>query len=259
MHRISIRYSKKVSKANKVSEEELFGLFDNLLNALRQNGQINGRDLYSSAHKGRMQATVLTVTKDALDSKYHNKYVNDYLGKIETLCNNKIEIEYVGRSEGEKNSICDCKEHNYFVLYYFNLYSSVICGSCEGAVTLFKLPKTYDNSEYYNLTSWEGAYKACVILDVHCGTGERWAMKQQCDYNSGLSKEGRAVAAKIMEVTGRPTYYFLSNFSKTAPQKDQARPCPSCGGDWHLDKPIHGYFRHKCDKCLLMSAYNNKG
>jgi predicted nucleic acid-binding Zn ribbon protein len=254
MHQISIRYTKKVD------EEMLFGLFDGLHSALRENGQVNGRERRIYAHKGKMHTIFFTVTKSALSSKYHSQDVIDFIEKIEKLCKEPLETKYNGRYEDEKDSICKCKKEKrkYLVLYYFNDSSPVICSSCDKAIPIYTLPKIHHSVNYWELVGWLNNYNACVILDVNCSVGERWAIKQQCDYKSELSKEGRAVAAKIAEVTGTPTYYFLPNFSKTPPKKDQTRPCPSCGGDWHLDAPIHGYFRHRCDKCLLMSAYNNK-
>jgi predicted nucleic acid-binding Zn ribbon protein len=253
MHQISIRYSKKVN------EENLFGLFDGLFAALRENGQINGRERLIYAHKSRMYSVVFTATKSALTSQYHSEDVLNVIRQIEDLCKKSLKIKYVGRYESEKNSICRCEKRDYFVLYYFNDSSPIICGSCDKAVPIYTLPKIHHSFNYWELIGWQNNYKACVILDVNCAVGEKWAMKQQCDFKSELSQAGREVAAMFTKMTGTPMYYFLSNFSKTALQKDQARPCPSCGGDWHLDKPIHGYFRHKCDKCLLMSAYNNKG
>jgi predicted nucleic acid-binding Zn ribbon protein len=88
--------------------------------------------------------------------------------------------------------------------------------------------------------------------------GEEWAIAQQSNYDSELSKQGREVAAKLTQVSGVPTYYYLTNFSQRSADDDRSRPCPSCGGDWHLDQEIHGFFRHRCDKCLLMSSYASR-
>jgi predicted nucleic acid-binding Zn ribbon protein len=76
MHQISIRYSKKVN------EEELFGLFDDLLRHLRLNGQVNGRNWRAFALDGRMSATVLTITRQALFPEYHNIFVKEDIQKI---------------------------------------------------------------------------------------------------------------------------------------------------------------------------------
>jgi predicted nucleic acid-binding Zn ribbon protein len=251
MHTISIKY------ADDIDQNELWHAFNGLLGFLRHNGQLIGRYMQPFAKDGRISATFPTATEDALDKQHHNKYVVDGIGKLEELCGQKLEIEWVGYGEDQEKSICDCTKHKHFLLYYYGEYSPIVCGSCEKQLPLFKMPKLYDNTEYWNLTNWQSAYQGCVLIDLNCGTGERWAIRQQCDYNSGLSKQGREVAAKITEITGVKTYYFLSNFSKRSRKKDIERPCPSCGGEWHLEKSIHGYVHHKCDKCLLMSAYSN--
>ncbi len=251
MHEISIRYP------TTVNENELWHAFHTVLGSMRQNGQLHGREMHAYQQDNRMSAVIATITEDGLNPKYHNKYVKESIEKLETMCDNPMTIRFLGFREGEETATCQCAEHAYFVLYYYSDFSPIICGSCNKAYPIFKLPKLEDFS-YWRLLSWTSAYQGCVLLDLNCGTGEKWAMKQQCDPNSGLSKQGRAVTAKITEATGIKTYYFLSNFSKKSKAKDIVRPCPSCGGEWHLEQEIHGYFRYKCDNCLLMSAYSNR-
>ncbi len=251
MHELSIKYKAEVD------ENELFHAFWSVLGAMRQNGQLNGRDMSPFKQDGVMKAVVNTITEDGLNVKYRNKYVKESIGELEKMCDNSLKIKFLGFREGEETAICNCTEHAYFVLNYFKDYSPIICGSCDKAYPIFRLPKLEDFS-YWRLLSWTSAYQACLLLDLNCGTGEKWAMKQQSDPNSGLSKQGRAVTAKITAETGVKTYYYLPNFSKTSKAKDSTRLCPSCGGEWHLYKEIHGYVRYKCDKCLLMSSYNSR-
>jgi predicted nucleic acid-binding Zn ribbon protein len=250
MHTISIKYGKDID------ENELWHAFYGLLGYLRHSGQLNGRYIQPYSKDGRISATIFTVTEEALDEKYHNQYVVKAIADLEKLCGNSLEIKHVGFGENEQNEICHCQKHDYFVLSYQKEFSPIICGSCDKSVPIFRMPKLHDFG-YWTLTCWQSAFMACVMLDLNCGTGEKWAIRQQCDYDSGLSKQGREVAAKITETTGVKTYYFLANYSKRSRKQDIARPCPSCGGEWHLEQPIHHYFRHKCDKCLLMSAYSN--
>ncbi len=250
MHEISIKIKKDIDS------NELFHTFWSVLSSMRQNGQLQGREMSPFLQNNTISAVVQSVGEDGLNSQYHNKYVSHYIAGLEEMCGNRLKIKFLGFRENEQNSICTCTKHDYFVLYYYKDYSPIICGTCDKSYPLYRLPKLEDFS-YWRLLSWISAYQGCVLLDLNCGTGEKWAMKQQCDPNSGLSIQGRKVTAKIMEETGVKTYYFLSNFSKKKKAIDIARPCPSCGGEWHLAEEIHGYFQHKCDKCLLMSAYSN--
>ncbi len=250
MHSISIRYKKEID------ENEVWHNFYMLLGFLRHNGQLIGRFMEPYAKDGHISAVFPTATEDALDVKHQNKYVIDSIASLEKLCGDKIEIVWVGFGEDQKQSICHCVEHHHFLLRFHDSYSSILCGSCEKQLPLFKIPQIQDFG-FWPLTSWQSAYMGCVLIDLNSGAGEKWAIKQQCDYNSGLSKQGRAVAAKIMEMTGVKTYYFIANYSKRSKKKDINRPCPSCGGNWYLEKEIHQYVKHKCDKCLLMSAHSN--
>jgi predicted nucleic acid-binding Zn ribbon protein len=250
MHELSIKYK------DGLDENELWHAFYSVLGSLRQNGQLEGRDMHTYIHNGSMFAVIATITEDGLNPKNHNKYVKKHIQDLEEMCGNPLNIKFSGFREGEETGICNCTEHTHFVLYYHKDFSPLVCGSCEKAYPLFKLPALEDSS-YWRTLSWVSAYQACVLLDLNCGTGEKWAIKQQSDPNSGLSIQGRKVTAKIMEETGVKTYYFIANYAKRKKAVDIARPCPSCGGEWHLEKEIHGYFRHKCDKCLLMSAYSS--
>ena len=250
MHSLSIKYQEGVD------ENELWHVFYQVVGSMRENGQINGRDMNAYIKDNRISIDLWTFTQEALDEKYYTKYVTDAIEKLEEFCGNKLEINYLGYVEEELNSICTCQKHDYFVLYYYGDFSPIRCGSCEKFVPLFKIPKLHDN-RVWDILGWVNAYKAIKILDLNCGTGEKWAIQQQCKHDSGLSIQGKKVAAKITEVSGVKTYYFLANYSKRSKIKDISCPCPSCGGDWHLDKEKFGYFRHQCDKCLLMSSYSN--
>jgi predicted nucleic acid-binding Zn ribbon protein len=248
MHEISIRYRPEL-----VEVDVLWHLFHQLLGSLRHNGQLIGRNMQPYEKDGQMLAIIFTATADALDTQHQNKYVREGIEALEKYCAHSLIIKHVGKVENETNLICACTQHKHLLLYYYQELSPVLCGTCEKAIPLFRLPHLHDFG-FWNLTSWQSAYMACVMLDLNCGTGEKWAIKQQCDPRSGLSKQGRAVGEKIMEAMGVKTYYFLSNFSKGSRKKDINRPCPGCGGPWRLKNEIHKYVRYQCDTCLLMSA-----
>jgi predicted nucleic acid-binding Zn ribbon protein len=166
MHTISIKH------AADIDQNELWHAFYGLLGFMRHSGQLIGRYMEPYAKDGLISATFPTATEDALDAKYHNKYVIDGIEKLEELCGEKLEIKWVGYGEDQEKSICDCTKHKYFLLYYYGEYSPVVCGSCEKQVPLFKMPKLHDFG-YWNVTCWQSAYCGCVLIDLNCGTGER--------------------------------------------------------------------------------------
>jgi predicted nucleic acid-binding Zn ribbon protein len=250
MHSLTIQHPQSAD------ENALWHKFYHVLGCLRENGQTLGRDMLVYKKDNRIGVQLWTFTEEALDEKHHSEYVKNSITELELLCENKVEIQHLGYSEEEEKSICHCSEHDYFVLYYSLDFSPIRCGSCEQYVPLFKLPKLHD-TRVWDILQWQNAFKACKILDLNCGIGEKWAIKQMCNHDSGLAKQGRIVAEKITVSSGIKTYYFLENYKKTSKQKDVNRPCPSCGDDWHLEQEKFGYFRHKCDTCLLMSSYSS--
>ncbi|HIP76018.1 MAG TPA: hypothetical protein EYH12_02510, partial [Psychromonas hadalis] len=49
------------------------------------------------------------------------------------------------------------------------------------------------------------------------------------------------------------TYYYLYRVAGTSLESEQQRKCPSCGGEWRLEKPLFDIFDFKCDQCQLVS------
>jgi predicted nucleic acid-binding Zn ribbon protein len=247
MHSISIKVKKSADLNN------VLDCFWTLLSNLRHSGQLVGRDMNPYYLQGKIMATIVTATEDALDEKYQNTYVKKTINELETLCRNSVETKFVGHSENQENAICNCKKHKHFLLRYFNELSPIECGTCFKAVPLFKIKKIKDDG-YEPITSWMSNMLACVLLDINCTVGEKWAIKQQSHPNTELSKQGLSVVKLITEKTKTPCYYYLHNYAKRSIAKDNARPCPSCNGEWILKKEIHKYVWFKCDECCLMSG-----
>jgi predicted nucleic acid-binding Zn ribbon protein len=250
MHNIAMK------NKNNVPENDLWHHFYLLLGGLCHNHQIIRRELHPYLQGQQMAATVCTVTTEALAAKYFDRQVQDCITNLEDLCGAKLAITYLGNSEDEATSICTCTQQPYYVLYGFGQFYPLLCGGCGLEVPLFRLWQLRD-AKFWLLANWEKNYRACVTLDIGSTVGERWAIKQQSDYNSALSHQGREVAAKITDLTGVTTYYFLTNFARRSPAKDQSRPCPSCGGAWHIPARIR-HFRQQCDRCLLVSCYSSR-
>jgi predicted nucleic acid-binding Zn ribbon protein len=247
MHTLSIKYKEGAQVS------ELLDCFWSLLSYLRHSGQLVGRDMHPYHHKGKIMATIVTATEDALDAKYHNTYVKKGIQELESACGYPLETEFVGFGEDQENAVCTCKKHKHFLLRYFNELSPIECGTCFKAVPLFQLAKIRDDG-YEPITSWMSNMLACVLLDINCTVGEKWAIKQQSHPDSQLSRLGRGVAKLIEEKTGVTCYYYLHNYAKRSRVKDDARPCPGCKGNWRLDQEIHKYVWFQCGKCLLMSG-----
>lgn len=247
MHTLSIKFKKTTD------ENALWHSFWGILSSMRQNGQLVGRAMNPYNHNGRMMATIVTATEDALDEKYHNSYVKKDIAETEKLSGNKLEIKFIGIGECQEKEICTCKKSKHYLLREYNVYSPIQCGTCFKSIPLYKLPKIKDDS-YEPITSYLSNAYACFLLDIGCAVGEEWAIKQRSNPDTELGKQGIAVAKLITEKTGVKCYYYLHNYAKRSLAKDNARPCPKCGGAWALKKEMHHWVWFKCDTCMLMSG-----
>jgi predicted nucleic acid-binding Zn ribbon protein len=251
MHHISIKYN------DKIIMHELMHLFYDLLASLRHSGQLIGRDMNAYVNNGEINAVIVTAEENAFEKKYLNKYVKNTVKKLERFCGNALQIKWVGTCEDQEHSICTCKKHKHLLLRYADFYSHLQCGTCNKSVPLYKLKKLKDYG-FEPITSWASNYFACVLLDINCSVGEKWAMEQQTKFDSELATLGRNTAKQITEIIGIKCYYFLNNFAYHSRHKDVNRPCPCCKKPWKLETTIHQYVDFKCDNCLLMSvsSYN---
>jgi predicted nucleic acid-binding Zn ribbon protein len=247
MHTLSIKFNKLTD------ENELWQAFWGLLAALRQNGQLVGRAMQPYKHNHKIMASIVTASVNALDVKYFNSAVQKSIATLEKLCGNKLQIKFVGLGEGQENEVCTCKKSKHYLLREADTYSPIQCGSCYKSVPLYLLKKIKDDA-YEPINSFLSNAYACFLLDIGCVVGESWAIKQRSSPNTELGKQGLAVAKLVSEKTGIKCYYYLHNYAKRSVAKDNARPCPGCGGTWALKKEIHQWVWFKCDVCLLMSG-----
>ncbi len=70
---------------------------------------------------------------------------------------------------------------------------------------------------------------------------------------SGLTKSGLEICNGIQNLTKKPCFYYLYHPNGRSLKKERERKCPSCNGEWLLEKQLHNLFDFKCDKCHLLS------
>ena len=108
---------------------------------------------------------------------------------------------------------CTCEAPSHYILFSECLWaaSPIICGDCKCPVPLYKFPKTYDGTEYFDLLGWQKAYRACD-RQFYEGIGERHGYKMMHDPNSLLSKEALQYCSiealpSIKGCSGRASFY----------------------------------------------------
>ena len=236
------------------NEEKISALINSYLHSLRMNGQVLGREFSMIKKQNIFSSYVFIPEKISLNNCFSNVYVCKCYEELKKA-HIKITKTIIGK-DIDSASLCKCAFQNTYILYsnYLTLESPLRCGNCFGVIPLYKIPKTYNNEDYYDIKSWESDYQCCDTLQMGCSVGEKFATKQMSEYNSVLSKYGIMVCKKIANLTGKNVYYYLYRYVSTSSKhKEVNRKCPSCGGEWFLEKRIHNLFDFKCDTCFLLS------
>ena len=252
-------YKQKISISinSKFDRDKLYDEFETLMSNLGKTGQVLGNYESPFITDNELFSYQTTLERTSLSKKYFDEYTKKRLSDIEQWCNSKLKTEVVGKAIPEYKGVCKCKKPDFYILFTYALNRSgfLDCGNCKKIVPIYKLTQLTYNDRY-EMLSWETNYKACDDLQLGCTVGEKWATKQMSDPNSQLSKQGNDICKKIWEATGIPTYYYLYNYRHIAPQKDKARLCPSCNGNWLLKERLLDFYDFKCDICKLLSTFS---
>jgi predicted nucleic acid-binding Zn ribbon protein len=241
----------EISPKSNEDEKDYSDLLCLLLGCFRKNGQILGRQYPISLNKNVFSAYVSIPAKDSLDPKYNNKYVTD--AYLELGGDEVITFRILG-VDPESGKLCECNNRKSLIIFtnYLSIESPISCGNCFGSVPLYEIPKSYED-EYYRIICWESDYQACDQLQMNCAVGERFAINQMTKSDSALNKIGIEISRTLSEKCNVPVYYYLFKGSGKSHEIEQKRVCPSCSGEWLLEKPFHEIFDFKCENCNLLS------
>ena len=229
---------------------------NSFLSTLRQNGQVLSREFLSTESRGTLKTCVLVPEADALSTSHDNKWAKQARVSLTRKGLTHFRVKVLGKDPTSLDTD-GCASPNQYILFtnYLTMESPLRCGECFGPVPLYRVPPTYDDSEYYNIKTWEADYQACDTLQMNCSTGERFGIREMSEANSSLSRRGRGLCADIEKGTGKPVYYYLFRYvTRTTRAKEEARMCPICGGAWLLEESWH-IFDFKCESCRLVSTF----
>lgn len=217
--------------------------------SLIQNGLVLEEGQNTIRHENVFACRMIAPEKSSLDSAHHNKYNREFLEIV--LQNSALPPVYECIGENyDVPDCCDCENPSHYVLYtsYDSSAPPIICGDCHDPVPLYKFPKTYDDSEYYDVLGWKRVYRACDIQFMK-GMGERHGYYMIHSPKSTLSKEGMLICRFLEDATGKPFFYFLYDFY----QKQNKQKCPSCGEDWVNQDMTRYNYDYVCSRCQLIS------
>ena len=235
-------------------DDETQDIVSSILRSMWQNGQISVRDFSVLSSPQGFSSFVTIPAEDALEDKNHNKWVELGIERFVKVGGQRPTFAIIG-ADAESGGPCECVESHGYILYtkWVACESPLRCAFCFFPVPLYRVPPTYDESEFWNLRCWEADYQACDTLQMHCTVLERTTMRQLSQLNSSLNKSGLNIRDLISASTKQAVYYYLYVQTGKDVDSEVARKCPKCGGDWLLKEPWHNKFDFKCDKCHLLS------
>ncbi len=251
MHAAEIRFPTRDAQVEDVSN--VSHAVNALLAALRNNGQIGGREWPIVGCNSHYSAYVLLPAPGALDRNHNSRYVDEATEKLADAGLGEPEVVVIGE-DIESLDLCACRHPVSYVLYtnYLSLESPLRCGDCFLPVPLYDIPPT-DGEERHTIVFWQSEYVACETLWMNSHVLERSAYRQLHRVDSSLSRLGMEVCEKIRTATDRQVYYYLMSHGARSLKREIQRRCPRCGGEWLLDAPWHNLFDFRCDRCALLS------
>lgn len=197
-----------------------------LLGAMRQNGQILGKE-FPIVRVGQVSKMFVLIPEyDALDRSHDNKWAKRARTDLVKKGLTHLRVKVLGEDPTSLDTDT-CASPDEYILFtdYLTLEAPLRCGSCFDPVPLYRIPPTYDDSEFYNVKAWESDYQACDTLQMNCKTGERFGIREMSEVNSSLSRHGRGLCADIEKGTGKPVYYYLFRYvRRTTREKEKTDP-----------------------------------
>ena len=184
---------------------------------------------------------------------YLGKMSNENFQKLTQVGLSHPNFEILGK-DTEFSESCKCENSSAFILFtnYLSIQSPIKCYDCGFPIPLYRIKQKKAEQLSFAL-GWQGEYKACDLLQMHCGFGERFGISQMSKLDSGLSKTGLEICQTIQDLTNKPCYYYLYRHNGKSLSKESESRCPLCASKWLLENPFQDLFDFRCDKCHLLS------
>lgn len=224
-----------------------------VLDCLRYNGQLLGRELPVSMSGGVFTARVVCPAEDSLHPDYHSVQVKHALNKLADFGLLQPKIKIIGEDMNSDPSDV-CQPPSWQILYtsFLHTCSPIRCGEHFLPVPLYYLPPI-GNGDHKKIIKWQEDWSACDQLQMNGSVVECPSLHEISSSKSLLFKRGWDLCRRLKEVSGIPTYLYIYRVAGTSKESEMSRKCPVCDGDWAVDQPIHGVFDFKCDECMIVS------
>ncbi|VAW36445.1 hypothetical protein MNBD_GAMMA01-191 [hydrothermal vent metagenome] len=233
--------------------EDWYHLSSNYIYFLERNGQIVKGNHQMIINGNTLRIPVICFEKDSLRLKNCSIYNKEQIQKLEQLAGSKITFELRGR-DGE-NPNYSVPQNSSFYILRCGWESPLLCGNTHRPIPLYSIPHTdHGGVDFDNITFWNQDHERLYGLWLSSREYEVFAQDQLQHIHSAINKRGRKICAKIENLTGIPSYYFLFNYRNLSEQDDKNRKCPVCHKKWSIKgKTSTDFIAFKCDNCRLVS------
>ncbi|WP_354623427.1 Zn-ribbon-containing protein [Psychromonas sp. MME2] len=227
---------------------------NNYFDMLRYNGQILGREFPIAMFEGWFTTRLVCPENNSLDEQFNSPQVTHALAGLTKAGLLSPKIKSIGE---DLNSLCSAEnfQPSWQILYttFLDTCSPLRCGETLAPIPLYRTPEAISNGDRKSAIKWQEEWINCDELQMNGSAVSIMALKEIGDVESKLFYRGSNLCKRIEYITKVPTYYYLYRVAGRSLEEEQARPCPSCGGDWKLPSPLLDIFDFKCDPCQLVS------
>jgi predicted nucleic acid-binding Zn ribbon protein len=230
---------------------------ENLLIYLRGNSQIINQDNQFILEENQLRIPITCPQPNSLDAQYCSKFVLYCLEQLQIITQMPLKIRPTGRAADRLTYQVPVGSSSYIL--FGKGFSPVICGDTFREIPLYLLPTLNPaNNDYQDLNVWHYAYQCLDELWLVSEYGERYALQQLQQVESPFSEQGRSLCQRIEQLTGVPTYYFLSNRRCWSETQDRAQRCPLTGKEWLLDgSTFNDVIGFRCRESRLVSELSS--
>ncbi|MDA9556224.1 Zn-ribbon-containing protein [Vibrio sp.] len=226
-----------------------------LLDALRYNGQILGREFPIVMGDAEFFVRVVCPEEDSLHPSYHSDFVNKSLHTLSEASLLKPKIRLLGQDLNSEQA-AESFSPSWQVLYttYVHTCSPLRSGDSLLPIPLYRHPPTF-NGDHKALIKWQTEWQACDEIQMAGGCqAEHAALHEICNVDSVLFKRGWDLRGRIECLTKIPTYYYLYRVGGKSLKEEKERACPRCGSkEWLQEEAIHDVFHFQCHDCRIVS------
>ena len=180
-----------------------------LIEALRFNGQILGREFPIIMGEGTFHVRVVCPEEDSLHPENHSDFVNYCVERLSQACLLAPKVRLLGRDMNSEQ-VAEEETPSWQVLYttYVHTCSPLRSGETLLPIPLYRNPPTF-NGDHKAVIKWQTEWQACDELQMAGGCkAEHAVLAEITRIDSDLFRRGWDLRGRIEYLTKIPTYYY---------------------------------------------------